>query len=130
MKSNYVQNIENFAEQLSKVKSMWMDQMVYPHLVDLLNKAQSRLRRKIRFLSGNGIWAFYFDGDDKHEYDLSFWLTEAVSQPKSSGENPAITKIRRRFPELIEFCDIVIACQDELDETVGDVYPTVEARTK
>jgi len=116
--------------QIDKEKREWIDTIVYPRLVCLINKAQRRLKLQIRFLSGNGTYSFFL-GDrrlGKRFDDLSWWLTEAASKPESPSENPIIPKIRRRFPELVEFCDIVAAVQDELDEIIDDVYPTVNPK--
>jgi hypothetical protein len=34
-------------------------------------------------------------------------------------------RVRPRFPELVEFCDIVVALGDELGEPPYDIEPTI-----
>jgi len=123
---DYLAHIKALAERIGRQKEKWLESTIYPHLQDLLNKAQSRLRRRIMFLSGNGTWAFSFQCSTCYDKVLVNQLQDAVSQPELKGR--VHEAIRRRFPELVEFCNIVVAVQDELDETIGDVYPTVKPK--
>lgn len=123
---DYNQHITYFAEQLYEQKQKWIDKLIDPHLMDLLDKAQSRLRRPIKFCSGMGT--FTFDLGSESSLDLEWQFSQAVSYPEECCENPTISAIRRRFPELVEFCNIVIAVKDELDMMTDSLSPRIKPR--
>jgi len=117
-----IDKIEQHAASLNEQRDKWVEDNVLPHMQALLDQAQSKISDGIRFLSGNGTYGFYFD---KHgERDWNF--TNAVSQPESylKGENPIVHRYRARFPELVEFVDIVVVLGDELDYVPDDMTPT------
>jgi len=120
-------DVARFASSIRRQKDDWVDSRVVPHLVHLLNIAQRRLRRPLKFLEGMGTFTFSL-GTSRETLELESQLTEAAAQPFYPGANPIIQAMRQRFPELIEFCDIVCWVMDELDTTVGDIVPTVQPR--
>ena len=119
-----IQKILKFSTSIHKQKEEWVEKNIRPHLIDLLNKAQRRLNRPLSFEVGMGT--LYFSLGPKANTNLELWFTEAVSQQETKHENPMVTAIRRRFPELVEFCDIICVVGDDLDICVGDLKPTIE----
>jgi hypothetical protein len=121
--------IESFRDSIARQKREWVDSNVVPYLRELLNKAQSRLRRPIKFLSNNGIYMFSL-GDDTSMH-LEHHFTEGVCfQTEQYCENRLSTAIRKRFPELVEFYSIVLEVQDSVGGIIGNISPGIEPRTR
>jgi hypothetical protein len=122
-----VQQVETFAESHDLRRDVWVEKNILPKLQRLLDEAQARLNRGIKFLSGNGTYGFYFFPSGREQYwsdQLDFHFTNAVSQSPESGEPLSYTRYRARFPGLVEFVNIVVALGDELEYVVDDVIPT------
>jgi len=124
-KHNFETKIKIFADRIERQKEVWVEKHIIPHMQKLLNKAQSRLKTKISFFSGMGT--YFFSVANRSSY-LDGRLTNAVASPYHQGENPTITRIRDRFPELVEFCDIVCWLSDKLDYAMDDMVPTESER--
>lgn len=127
MKSITQSDITAFVEQINRQKQDWVDKVVFPYLVQLLNKAQSRLRTPIKFCDGMGTFTFCLDPEGSRRA-LEFDLICAITKPKEMGEPLYHNHLRRRFPELVEFCDIIMEIDDKLDESFGEILPTVRPR--
>jgi len=123
---DYPAVIEARAERWAEQMQEWLDANVMSHLVELLNKAQRRIKHPIRFVTGNGTYLFVVDGA---KMDFSHWLTEAAAYSPDRSENPMVSRLRDKFPELVEFVNIIAAIGDNLgQEFIGDVFPTTKAR--
>lgn len=120
-------DITAFVEQINGQKQDWVDKVVFPYLVQLLNKAQSRLRTPIAFYDGMGTFTFCLD-PAKSRRELEFDFISAIVNPKQSGEPLIHDYIRRRFPEMVEFCSIIMEIDYTLDEAFGEILPTVKPR--
>jgi hypothetical protein len=121
--------IESFRDSIARQKREWVDSNVVPYLRELLNKAQSRLRRPIKFLSGCGTHLFFLGDDASSRLEYNF-MEGICFQTEQTGESRIATAIRKRFPELVEFYSIVLEVQDSVGEIIGDISPGIEPRTR
>ena len=117
-------NIEKFKEDRSNKLDAWYQKTVHPRLVYLLNKAQSRIKNPIRFVEGMGTRFFDLGhGDSSKFHDFNNIFNECESRYRS-------TLILRRFPELVEFLEIIDELNDDdLEFTTGDIHPTVPPKS-
>ena len=133
MKTICISDIVQFGESIEKQRDNWVERNVLPTLQHLIDKAQARINKGIKFLSGNGTYGFYFypgtkeiasltEFEDKKLKDLDFRFTEAVGHQDTSI--PICIRYRQRFPELVLFIDLVVALEDELDYVTDDIIPT------
>lgn len=121
-----------------------IEEKVIPELVRLLNKAQRKLKWTIRFIAGNGTQAFFFDDgleklhgrsrwmnlNDAFHYRIE-WVYYGSGQKKREimplyGEDDRRYKLyRERFPELVEFVELIEWAEEDCGYVVGEIKATV-----
>lgn len=122
--------IGEFSEANKTRRDNWVARNVLPRLQYLIDKAQAKINRGLQFMSGNGMSSMYLTPSHirsepvKHSTDWKF--NDSVSQTMDCilQSGPIQLRYRDRFPELVEFFDIVCALEEELDYTTDDITPS------
>lgn len=100
------------------------EEQVRPRLQSLLDRAQRRLRDPIRFYQGMGTWLLVIETDHRRRENT---FREAFSDGLGGDHRD---RLRARIPELVEFTDLIDACEDRLDYVFGDFRPTVPPKSR
>lgn len=110
----------------------WVDGPLRAHLQALLDRAQRRTTKRLKFWQGMGTTFFSWDDDNEYRRpgdpcSLMDLLEDVVSSVPADGR--ATTGLARRQPELIEILVLVSELDDHFPNwIVGDLEPTVPPR--
>lgn len=110
-----LETLERYADKRDARDASFVAVTVRPALQKLLDKLQRRMgRHRIRFRDGMGVTNFTID-HDSHD-----GLTEASQGYK----NRRATRLRERFPELVEIMEVAYAADTRLHCDIGSLDPS------
>lgn len=116
-------NVQSFKRQQERRVETYFETQVAPYLVELLNQAQAKTKRKIMFCEGMGTHSINFD-----EYPTRDFNEAAMFEGNPKDRRYQL--IISHFPELKTFMDVVTEVIDDLDYATGDIHPTVPPKTR